>query len=203
MNRLKWAQDHKVLDWKQVTSSDETTIRLNCVTRLLWNLPRKKIMRTVKHPIKVNVSGYSSSKGFDRIVCFKQNLNAGLMCDVSKRGLVPTARKQFGHNSTLWKLQRDNESKNASKLAVNWKRNNGVHEIYCLSMSSDLAPMENIWQLLKMNLRRKKIESYQPLISAINREWELLPSELTNKLVHSMNSRISEIIESHGGFILG
>ena len=31
------------------------------------------------------------------------------MCDISKRGLLPTARKQFGHVSMLWKLQEDNE----------------------------------------------------------------------------------------------
>ena len=64
-------------------------------------------------------------------------------------------------------------------------------------MSADLAPIENIWQLLKMNLSRKRIDSYQSLISAIKREWESLPSELTITLVHSMNNRVSEVIESH------
>ena len=42
-----------------------------------------------------------SSQGFGRIVRFKQNLNADLMCDIYKRGLVPTARKQFGLDSTI------------------------------------------------------------------------------------------------------
>ena len=48
-----------------------------------------------------------------------------------------------------------------------------------------------------MNLRMKKIESYQFFVSTIKREWECLPFELT--LVQSMNDRISEVIESHGG----
>ena len=78
------------------------------------------------------------------------------MCDIYKRGLLPTSRKQFGRDSMLWKLQEDNDPKHRSKLAVNWKRNNGVHEIYWPSMSPDLAPIENVWQPLKMNLRRKK-----------------------------------------------
>ena len=123
------------------------------------------------------------------------------MCDIYKRGLLPTARKQFGHNSMLGKLQEDNDPKHRPKLAVNWKRNNGVHEIYWPSMSPDLAPIENVWQLLKMNLRRKKIGSYRSLVSAIKREWKPLPSELAIKLVHSMNNRISEVTESHGHFI--
>ena len=69
-------------------------------------------------------------------------------------------------------------------------------------MSSDLAPIENVWQLLKVNLRKKRIESCQLLVSAIKQEWESLPSELTVKLVHSVNNRICEVIESHGDFIL-
>ena len=92
-------------------------------------------------------------------------------------------------------------TQNRSKLAVNCKRNNGVHEIYWPSMSSDLAPIENVWQLLKMNLRRKKIGSYRSLVSAIKREWKSLPSELAVKPVHSMNNRISEVTENHDDFI--
>ena len=35
MNRLKWAQDHKAMDWNQVIFSDKTTIRLNYIKGLL------------------------------------------------------------------------------------------------------------------------------------------------------------------------
>ena len=109
----------------------ETTVRVNCVKGMVWNLPGKnKIVRTVKRPVKVNAWCCFSSKGFGRIVCFKENLNAELMCDIYKRGLLPTAQKQFGHDSMLCKLQEDNDPKHRSKLAVNWKRNNGVDEIY-------------------------------------------------------------------------
>ena len=68
-------------------------------------------------------------------------------------------------------------------------------------MSPDLAPIENVWQLLKMTLRRKKIGSDRSLVLAIKREWKSLPSELAVKLVRSMNNRISQVTESHGDFI--
>ena len=154
------------------------------------------------HPIKVNVWGCFSSRGLGRMVCFKQNLNAELTCDISKRGLLSAAQKQFDYDSSLWRLQEDNSPKHTWKLAVSWKRNNGVDEIDCPSISADLSAMENIRQLLKMNLRRKKIGGYQPLVSAIKKKWESLPLELTLKLVHSTNNRISEVIESYGDFIL-
>ena len=125
--------------------SDETTIRLNTVKRLVWNLPgKKKILRIVKHSTKMNVWGYFSSQGFGRIVYFKQKSNAELMCDIYKRGLVPTARKHFGFDSTIWKLQEDNDPKHTSKRALNWKANHRIQKIDCPSLSSDLAPIENV-----------------------------------------------------------
>ena len=47
-----------------------------------------------------------------------------------------------------------------------------------------------------------KKEKHQSLVCAIKRGWESLPSELTIKLVHSINNRISEVSESHDDFIL-
>ena len=86
-NCLKWTQDNRATNWEQVIFSDETTIRLNAVKRLVWNLSgKKKIGRTVKHSIKENVWGCFSSQSFARIVCFKQNFNAESMCDIDKRG---------------------------------------------------------------------------------------------------------------------
>ena len=69
------------------------------------------------------------------------------------------------------------------------------------SVSPDLAPIENVWQLLKMKLRGKNLTSYGFLTCAIKREWKSLATDLTMTLVHSMNSRISEVIKSDGDFI--
>ena len=108
-NRLRWVQHHKATDWNQVIFSDE----MNSVKGLVWNFPeKKKVVRTVKYPIKVNVWGCFSSKGFGRIICFRQNLDAKFMCRISKYGLLPTTRKHFGHGPTAWKLQEDNIGRN-------------------------------------------------------------------------------------------
>ena len=57
-NRLQWAQDHENTNWDQVIFSNETTIRMNSMKGMVWNLPgKKKVVRGVKHPIKVNVWG--------------------------------------------------------------------------------------------------------------------------------------------------
>jgi hypothetical protein len=178
-NRLKWAQAQTATNWDHVIFTDETTVRLNHVKGFVWNLPgKKKVVRTVKHHVKVNVWGCFSSHGFGRVVCFPQNLNAQFMCAIYKRGLLPTARKQFGLESTSWKLQKDNDPKHTSTLARQWRENKGVQKIDWPSMSPDLAPIENVWQLLKMKLRRKKLKTYQSLVGAIKREWKTLRLEL-------------------------
>ena len=69
-------------------------------------------------------------------------------------------------------------------------------------MSPDIAPIENVWQLVNMNLRKKNRSTYQSLVSAIKKEWKSSSSELSIKLAHSLNNRISEVIDNDGDFVL-
>ena len=68
-------------------------------------------------------------------------------------------------------------------------------------MSPDLATIENSWQFLKMKLRKKNLTNCQSLISAIKREWKSSSRGLATTLVHSVNSRISQVIKSDGDFV--
>lgn len=62
-NQLNWAQKMKDIDWNQVLFTDESTFKLNQYRRRVWRFPwKKKIVRTVKHPVKVHVWGSFSSK---------------------------------------------------------------------------------------------------------------------------------------------
>ena len=81
------SSNESVQDYK--TISDLTTTDRNCIERLIWN--KKGLANCQAHPIKVNIWRCFSSKDFGLIVCFTQNLNAELMCDICKRGLLPTA----------------------------------------------------------------------------------------------------------------
>ena len=128
--------------------------------------------------------------------------HAKFVCNIYKYGRLPTAQKQFGHDPTLWKLQEDNDLKHMSKLAIRWREEKRIKKIDWPSMSPDPAPIENVWQLLKMKLRSKKLTAYQSLVSVIKHECKALPRELVLKLVRGMENRISEVVESHGDFTL-
>ena len=118
--RLKWAKRYRFTNWDRVIFSDEMTVYLNRSRRRVWNLPgKKKVIRTVKHPVKVNVWGCFSRKGFGRILCFKQNLNGKLMCDIYKRGCCQqpeTILARARHRGNDWKTMTRNIHRNWRKI---------------------------------------------------------------------------------------
>ena len=84
-DRLRLVQATCDIDRNPVIFSDEATVCLNPPKRHVWHLSRKrKVVRTVKNPIKVNVWDCFSSSGFGHINCFRGNLNAGLLCKIYK-----------------------------------------------------------------------------------------------------------------------
>ena len=62
-------------------------------------------------------------------------------------------------------------------------------------MSLDQNPIENVWQVLKMKLCKKKIYSLYSLVTELHREWSNLPNELAYNLVASMNECVLSLIE--------
>ena len=135
-DRLRRAQATCDTDWNQGIFSDEATVRLNPLKRYVWHLPgKRKVVRTVKNPIKVNVCDYFSSSGFGRIYCFRGNLNAGWLCKIYTYCLLLTARNQFERKSNEWTLQEDNDLKHMSKLENEWRLKHGIHRIQWSSMS--------------------------------------------------------------------
>ena len=77
--------------------------------------------------------------------------------------MLPTVEDQFGSGNTSWKLQEDNDPKHRSKLAIEWKSQHNIDVIEWQSASHELAHMENVWHILKMNIRKKKYQNIQIL----------------------------------------
>jgi hypothetical protein len=170
------------MDWNRVIFSDEATVRLNQLQRYMWNLSgKKKVVRTVKHPIKVNVWGCFSSNGFGRIYWFWENLNSDLLCTIYKRCLLPTARDQLGRKSTDWKLQEDNDPKHTSKLANQWKSKYRIQRLHWPSMSPDLNPYWKRVKASKDEFGKKKSSNVEVIICSNQEKIEKLSNGSGNK----------------------
>ena len=160
--RLKWAKDHQDFDWDQVIFTDESTFHLNQPHPRTWQWSgRRKLWRSVKHPLKLNVWGCFSSSGFGKLIYFQHNLNAKYMVKIYEQGLLPSAELLFGADSDSWILQEDNDSKHCATLSKNWKEENNVKVLPWPSVSPDQNPIKNVWRLLKIKIAKKKLELLQ------------------------------------------
>jgi transposase len=199
--RLQWAKKNKDFDWDKVIFTDESTFRLNQRGRKVWAFPgRKRVFRSVKHPLKIHVWGCFSASGFGKLIYFQRNLNAEYMVSLYEVGLLPSAEILFGAGCVDWFLQEDNDPKHRSKLAGKWKAENDVKILPWPSMSPDQNPIENVWALMKINIAKKKIKTIKGLKSELVKEWNNLSSDLAAKLVSSMKNRVAALIESRGDY---
>jgi hypothetical protein len=64
------------------------------------------------------------------------------------------------------------------------------------SNSPDLNPIENLWHVLKSNIRKRKRQSKnrKELIEALKDEWKKLDMDIVNKLIRSMPNRMCAVI---------
>jgi hypothetical protein len=201
--RLRWGKKHKHFKWNNVLFSDEKTFELRGGRRKVWRFPdTNKVVRTVKHPLKLHVWGCFSKKGFGQLICFRKNLTGSFMCEIYKKGLLPTAQRQYPDGPGSWYLQEDNDPKHKCHLATQWKAENQVQVLPWPACSPDQNPIENVWSIMEMKISQKKIRTVGGLRRAVKEAWKSLPTELAVKLVDSMKSRVECLIEAKGDYTL-
>ena len=201
--RLQFAQAHLDDDFENIIFTDESTFRLFGFKKKVWRRAGEPfVVRTVKHPAKVNVWGCFSSKGFGKLVLFTENMNAPLLVKIYNKGLLPSAAKWFSGEEDEWVLQEDNDPKHTSKLAKQWRQQKNVTRMDWPAQSPDLNPIENVWAVMKVRVAQRKPQNLDALKRIIREEWKRLTPEFSTALVSSMKKRISAVIESSGDYTL-
>lgn len=201
--RMLWAKRMRDCDWDKVIFTDESTFQLYANPQRKWTHHRLGIQfRSVKHPPKVHVYGCFSSAGFGKLICFTGNLNATRLVTLYNKGLLPSAETLFGPGNRDWILQEDNDPKHKSRKAAKWKRENGINRMDWPAQSPDLNPIENVWAVMKLNVRKRKPATVKALVRAIHREWKELSDDYAQALVSSMSRRVQGVIEAKGDHLL-
>ena len=199
--RLEWATAHLDMDWSQVVFTDETTIVLNRPPSRVWQQRgARKPVWTTKHPLKLHLWGCFSAQGFGDIFMFTRNLTADLMCTIYESALLPSSEQWFGDEEMGWVLQEDNDPKHTARLAKKWKEEHLVERMPWPAQSPDLNPIENVWKVLKAEIRRYKPRTLLGLKRAVSAVWRQLSDEYARNLTFSMPHRLEACIASKGGF---
>ena len=75
------------------------------------------------------------------------------MCKIYKNKLLRLAKKMFGKENDDWYLQEDNDSKHMPKKCQEWKQLNNTKKLPWPVHSADYNPIENVWTLVKGQIK--------------------------------------------------
>lgn len=215
--RLKFARDHQdwtIEDWKRVIWSDETKINrigsdgnTYCWVDKDEGLSERTVSETVKFGGgSVMAWGCMTWAGAGKLIQVVGRMNADQFIDILDRGLVPTLDAcailpDFPSGSELI-FQQDNDPKHTSMKARAWFANRKLKVLDWPSQSPDLNPIEHLWSIVKLRLRRypEPPKGVLDLWPRVEQEWAKITPADCQALVGSMVRRIEAVIKAKGGW---
>ncbi|KNC31247.1 hypothetical protein FF38_14426 [Lucilia cuprina] len=145
---------------------------------------------TVKHGGgSIMVWGAFSRDGVGPLTQIEGKMDAKKYCEILGEHMLPHLREKVPPSSIF---QQDNDPKHSSRLARNFLSDNDVNVLDWPSQSPDLNPIENLWELLDREVKRKHPSNKRQLEEILKIEWEKISINTLIALVDSMPSRLQE-----------
>ncbi|KAK7089854.1 hypothetical protein V1264_024905 [Littorina saxatilis] len=98
----------------------------------------------------------------------------------------------------------DNARPHRSRAVVDYLQNNAVTTLPWPAMSSDLNPLEHVWDILGRRIQalQPPVQTLRELEAALHREWLQVTREQIRRLTGGMRRRVDAVIRARGGFTL-
>lgn len=205
--RLIFAKEHKHHGdefWDTVLFSDESKFnlfgsdgRINVWRKPNTEMDPKHLRPTVKHGGgSLMVWGCFSAAGTGNLVFIDGIMNKSSYLDILKANLKASAEKLgIGQN---FKFYQDNDPKHTAHVVREWLLYNCPKVMKTPPQSPDMNPIENLWQILDVAIRKRPISNQAQLKAALIEEWANISTAVTSKLVKSMPKRMEAVIKNNG-----
>jgi transposase len=205
-NRFKWCKEKYYWkeEWKQIVWSDESRFALFesdgrvRVWRCLGEAYNQDcIQPTVKFGGgSVMFWGCFGWHGVGPLVVVEGNMNSDDYVNVLAKFFIPWVSNY--PNSVF---QQDGAPCHTSSYSVWWMSTHDIPILDWVAQSPDLNPIENLWNYLDYQVRKRKPlpKSKQELINAIKEEWKKISIETLHSLILSLPNRINAVIKAKGG----
>ncbi|CAK9832042.1 Transposable element Tc1 transposase [Anthophora retusa] len=191
--------------WNTVIFSNESKFNLfgSDGRQKVWRKPNtelelKNLRSTVKHGGgSVMVWGCMSANGPGNLVFIDGTMDKIKYLNILKENLINSSEK-LGVPRDFY-FQQDRNPKHTAKIVQEWLIYNILHILPSPPQSPDLNPIEHLWEELDRRLRTSIITSKDTLKQNIMDAWNSITSDVTKKLVHSMENRLRAVIKAKGG----
>lgn len=205
-NRKKCA-----LEWMKLTDSQLKSIIFSDESKFnlmysdgktkVWRehgkgLENKNLCPTIKHGGgSVMVWGCFSYFGVGKLVFIEGKMDSAEYINILSSNLQPSADKM---SLKEFILQQDNDPKHTSKLSKQFYETMNYNLLPWPAQSPDMNPIENLWNLIKVNVGRKNPKNLQDLKTFILIELNKISKETCEKYSISFRKRTVELLRVKG-----
>ena len=206
--RLDFAREHISWSsemWSKVLWSDESRFclyqndgRVYVRRRIGEDYLDACVVPTVKHGGGgIMVWGCMMTKGVGHLALVSGNLNSCGYIDLLENAMIPSTHGLSVSNDYVF--QQDNARCHTSRQTMSWFLENNVNVMAWPAQSRDMNPIENLWDELGRRLDQHTPRNKDQLWEIVKDEWYQISTEVTKKLVESMQRRLQAVIDAKGG----
>lgn len=206
LKRIVFARKYSAWSIENIRSilwSDESTFTVTGTPTGRVRRPRNSdryderyTVKTQKHPQSVMVWGAFSYYGVSKLYFLEkgQTMNSNAYLNL----LINNLPECFVDCNAEVFMQ-DGASCHTSKVIKDWMKDYSVNVIEDWPGNSpDLNPIENLWYIVKKELREQDTNSLPKLKAAIEEVWNNISNDILHKLVDSVPNRLKEVIKKKG-----